>query len=165
MKLKGLGFILWHARHMAYHILVGLVWAWYLRERWGEFNASWIVAAVVGSVLPDADHLLYFFGYGKNDGYNRQIAAFVKARQWRSLTVFLELGHKHNTNLSFHNVYITAMFIAGSFVASGIDWQFAVVLLGAICSHFLFDMFDDIVQLGALNTNWKRWGRQKSRNV
>ncbi len=158
-RVKGVGFILWHARHMIYHVLIGLVWAWFLRERWGEFNSVWIWAAVVGSVLPDVDHFFYFFGYGKNDQYNKQIRDFVKSRQWRSLTIFLEQGHKHNTNLSFHNIYITGLFLAGSLLSSLVDWEVGVIVFGAIVSHYLFDMFDDLVQLGSLNSNWKRWGR------
>lgn len=144
---------------MVYHILIGLVWVWVMQKQWNDFHAFWIWIAAVGSVLPDLDHLLYYFGYGKNDAYNKAIADFVKARQWRSLTVFLEYGHKHNTNLSFHNIYITVFFLAGSLLASTLNWQTGVVLFGAICSHFIFDMLDDIVQLGNLNDNWKRWGR------
>lgn len=157
--MKSVGYILWHARHMIYHVLIGLVWAWFLRERWGQFNPVWIWTAIAGSILPDIDHLLYFFGYGKNDQYNKQIAGFMKRRQWRSLTVFIEHGHKHNTNLSFHNMYITGIFFFGSLLASLFDWQLGVVLFGAICSHYLFDMFDDLVQMRTLNPNWKRWGR------
>ena len=59
-RIKGLGFILWQARHMAYHVMLGLLWAWYLREKWGEFNPRWIIAAVVGAVLPEIDHIHYF---------------------------------------------------------------------------------------------------------
>ena len=61
-RIKGLGFILWQTRHMVYHVMLGLLWAWFLRERWGEFNPKWIAMAVVGSLLPDLDHLNYFFG-------------------------------------------------------------------------------------------------------
>lgn len=157
--MKNIGFILWHARHMVYHVLIGLVWAWYLRERWGEFNIFWIWVAVVGAVSPDVDHLLYFFGYGKNEQYNKQITNFLRTHQWRNLTVFIERGHKHNTNLSFHNIYVTGIFLVSSLLSSFFDWEVGVILSGAIVSHYLFDMFDDIVQLGTLNPNWKRWGR------
>lgn len=158
-RIKGIGFILWHARHMVYHVLIGLMWAWFLRERWGEFNALWIWTAAVGSVLPDIDHFLYFFGAGKTDQYTRDIVDFLKRRQWRTVAVFIENGHKHNTNLSFHNIYITGIFLFGSFLSSFVDWEVGVILFGAIVLHYLFDMFDDFVQLGSLNPNWKRWGR------
>jgi len=158
-KAKGAGFILWHARHMVYHVLIGLMWAWFLRERWGEFNPLWIWTAVAGSILPDVDHFFYFFGSGKQDQYTRNIVDFLKRRQWRSVVVFIENGHKNNTNLSFHNIYITGIFLVGSWLSSFVDWEVGVIVFGAVVSHYLFDMFDDFVQLGTLNANWKRWGR------
>src|SRR5437868_1316167 len=99
-RLKGLGFILWHARHELYHVLLGLVWAWFLREQWHQFNGRWIALCIFGALLPDIDHLFYFIGYGKQDPYTRQIIQFLKDREWRGVTIFMENGHKYNTNLS-----------------------------------------------------------------
>lgn len=158
-KVKGMGYILWQSRHMAYHVMLGFLWAWFLRERWGEFNPKWIWTAVIGSLIPDADHLNYFFRYGRNDTYTRQIFSHIKHRQWRMLFYFLATGHKFNTSLSYHNIYMVGFFLTLSVIASRIDWEVGVVLFGAMILHYLFDMFDDIVQLGGINPNWKRWGR------
>lgn len=160
-RVRGLGFILWQARHMAYHVMLGLLWAWVLRELWGEFNLRWIITAVVGSVLPDVDHLNYFLGYGRRDTYTQQVFSYLTHHQWRSLVAFVATGHKNNTSLSYHNIYTVAFFIVLAVMASGIDWQVGVVLFGAMVSHYLFDMADDVVQLGGINANWKRWGRPK----
>lgn len=160
-RVRGLGFVLWQTRHMVYHVMLGLLWAWFLRERWGEFNPKWIWTAVVGSVLPDVDHLNYFFGYGKRDSYTQQIMSYLRNREWRNLFYFISTGHKYNTSLSYHNIYVMVLLAAFAVSASFIDWQVGVVLFGAMVSHYLFDMADDIVQLGGINPNWKRWGRPK----
>ncbi len=160
-RVKGLGFILWQARHMAYHVMLGLLWAWFLRELWGEFNPKWVITAVVGSVLPDIEHLNYFLGYGRSDSYTQQIITYLKNHEWRNLFYFIATGHKNNTSLAYHNIYMVAFLILFSVVASFFDWQVGVVLFGAMVSHYLFDMVDDIVQLGGVNPNWKRWGRPK----
>lgn len=157
-RIKGAGYILWQSRHMVYHVMIGLLWAWFLRERWGEFNPTWIWTAIIGSLLPDVDHLNYFFRYGRNDTYTRQILSHITNRQWRMLFYLLATGHKFNTSLSYHNIYMVAAFMALVVVASRIDWQVGVVLFGAMIGHYLFDLFDDIVQLGGINPNWKRWG-------
>lgn len=157
-KVKGAGYILWQSRHMAYHVMLGLLWAWFLRERWGEFNPKWIWTAVVGSLLPDVDHLNYFFRHGRNDAYTQQVISYIKHRQWRTLFYFLAIGHKFNTSLSYHNVYTVGFFMVLAAGASLIDWQVGVVLFGAMILHYLFDMVDDVVVLGAINPNWKRWG-------
>lgn len=158
-RIKGIGFILWHARHEMYHALLGVAWAWFLREQWHEFNWKWLLLAIFGSLLPDAEHFYYFFTYGKKDVYSRQVKAFLKQRQWRFLATFIESGHKYNTNLAFHNIYV----VAGLLCATGIGLFFGsrlwVVLFGAMIIHYMFDIFDDIITLGYVNPNWKRWGR------
>lgn len=163
-RIKGLGYVLWQARHMGYHVLIGLVWAWFLRELWGAFNPKWIWTAVIGSILPDIDHLNYFVGYGKHDSYTKQVLAFLRERKWRSLAYFIATGHKYNTNLSYHNIYVVLILLGFSLLSSRVDWEVGVVLFGAMILHYLFDIFDDFVQLGALNVNWKRWGRKRSSN-
>jgi len=146
---------------MAYHVMLGLLWAWFLRELWNELNPLWIWTAVIGSVLPDIDHFNYFFGYGKRDAYTQQIVSFLRQRQWRSLVQYIAKGHKTNTSLQYHNIYVAGIFLAGSIISAFIDWRFGVVLFGAIVSHYVFDIFDDIVLLGSINENWGRWGRPK----
>jgi hypothetical protein len=162
-RVRGLGFIAWHSRHEFYHVLLGLVWAWFLRELWNEFNPRWVALSVFGALLPDADHLLYFFTYGKRENYTSQIKTFLRARQWRNLTVFIENGHKHNTNLSLHNYYFMVFLFVMAMISFIFSWKASVILFGSMLTHYLFDIFDDIVQLGAVNKNWRRWGRMKSR--
>ena len=162
VKIKGLGFILWHARHMFYHVLLGLVWAWFLRERWNQFNTRWIWLSVFGSLLPDADHMLYFWSYGRKDPYTKQVKNFFAKRQWRNLTIFMETGHKHNTNLSYHNYYVVASLLVMSLLSSRLSWEIGVILFGAMVIHYLFDVVDDVIILGHINPNWKRWGKSKA---
>lgn len=161
-RIKGLGYILWQSRHMAYHVMLGLLWAWFLRERWGEFNPKWIWTAVIGSVLPDVEHIRYFLGYGRHDSYTKQVMFYIKNQMWRELFHFVATGHKYNTSLSYHNIYVVALLTMVSIAASSIDWQVGVVAFGAMVSHYLFDIADDFVQLGHMNANWKRLGRPRS---
>ncbi|MDO8452057.1 MAG: hypothetical protein Q7S76_04285 [bacterium] len=160
-RIKGIGFIVWHARHEFYHILWGLVWAWYLRERWNEFNPRWIWLSIFGSLVPDIDHVMYFLTYGKFHTYTTEIKTFLKNRQWRALVKFMENGHKYNTNLSYHNYYFVAMLLGLSLVSSLVDWEGGVIVFGAMIIHYVFDLVDDMLTLGYINSNWKRWGRNK----
>lgn len=157
-RIKGLAFIIWHARHEFYHILIGLLWSWFLREQWNEFNPRWIWISVLASLLPDADHLYYFFTYGKFGQYALSVRTLLKKRQWRALTIFLENGHKYQTNLSLHNYYFMAFLFVLSLISSVVDWEAGVILFGAMVLHYLFDILDDILILGSVNPNWKRWG-------
>lgn len=157
-RLKGLGFIMWHARHEFYHVLLGLMWAWFLRELWQQFNVRWIIVAVAGSLLPDLDHFLYFFFYGKKDIYSEQVKSFLKGREWRILATYLSTGHKYQTDLATHNFYFVTFLFVLSLTSFFYDWKTGVVLFGAMLTHYLFDVFDDIATLGYVNANWKRLG-------
>lgn len=157
-RVKGVGFILWHARHELYHVLLGLLWAWFLRERWNEFNPRWIWLAVIGSLLPDADHFWYFVTYGKKDVYTKTIKTFILKHEWRRLVLFMQNGHKYNTNLSTHNYYVMAIFLTISIFASVHEWHVGVILTGAMIIHYVFDVADDFFTFGRINPNWKRWG-------
>ena len=156
-RLKGLGFILWHARHGFYHVLLGLVWAWFLREVWQQFNVRWITVSIIGSLLPDLDHFFYFFVYGRKDMYSKQVKSFLRSREWRILTKFLETGHKYQTDLATHNFYFMIFLLLLSLLSFFYDWKVGIVLFGAMLTHYLFDVFDDIVTLGYINVNWKRF--------
>jgi len=160
-RIQGLGFILWHARHEFYHILLGLLWAWFLREWWHEFNLRWIWLSLFASLLPDADHFLYFFAYGKKESYAQEAKKLFKTKQWRDLVAFLENGHKYNTSLATHNVYFMFLLFGLAGASSFIEWRVGVILFGAMVVHYVFDILDDMLQLGYLNPNWKRWGRAK----
>lgn len=160
-RVKGLGFIFWHARHELYHALFGVAWAWFLRELWGEFSFKWLVLSVWASLLPDIEHLVYWIDWGKQDPYVRKIKSFLKNRQWRLLTVHIEKGHKDLTELSYHNFYVVIGLFVLTCVFFIFDLNALVVVGGAMVIHYVFDIVDDFVTLGYLNTNWKRWGNGK----
>lgn len=160
-KVRGAAFILWHARHEFYHVLLGLIWAWYLREQWNTYNGRWILLSVAGSLLPDIEHFLYFFTYGRKDTYTREIFSLLRDKSWRKLAAFIESGHKSNTNLVYHNYYFMGILLALALASSFLTWRAGVILFGAMIIHYLFDIIDDIITLGYINSNWRRWGRTK----
>lgn len=160
-KLRGVGFILWQTRHEFYHVLVGLVWAWFLREQWREFNGSWVVISVAGSLAPDLDHFVYFLTYGKRDWYTKQVRAFLRAHQWRTLWKFVASGHKYNTSLATHNYFFMLLLAIMAGASFFYNWKVGVILFGAMMAHYLFDVLDDVVTLGYINPNWRRMWKPK----
>ncbi|MBI5621197.1 hypothetical protein HY949_05425 [Candidatus Gottesmanbacteria bacterium] len=157
-RIKGLGYILWHTRHHAYHLLIGLAWAWLLREVWGEFQPKWIILSLIASELPDIDHVLYFFTYGKQDPYSKLVKTLFVNRQWRMLWYTIDTGHKYNTNLATHNYFTILVLTTLSLIAFIFERQSSVVFLGSMVLHYCFDILDDLLILGSVNANWKRWG-------
>ncbi len=160
-RLKGLGFIIWHTRHHFYHILIGVIWAWFLRELWHEFNPVWVVLAIVFSEFPDIDHFVYFITYGKKDQYSMLVKQLFANREWRLLWTTLENGHKSNTNLATHNYFTVMIMLVLAAISYFFQWQSGVVIFGAMVLHYFFAIMDALFILGTVNPNWKRVGRVK----
>lgn len=161
IRMRGVGFILWHSRHEMYHVLLGLVWAWFLRETWGEFRWYWVILSVFAALLPDMEHVIYWLGQGKMDKYSRNVKMLLRTRQWRNAWLYVEKNHKHQTNLSYHNIYMVVLLFIVGIISFYFDWKARTIFFGATLSHYVFDIFDDYVTLGYLNANWKRWGKPK----
>lgn len=161
-RIKGLGFILWHTRHHFYHILIGVSWAWFLREMWHVFQPRWVLLSIVASELPDIDHLVYFYVYGRKDQYSRVVKQLFASRQWRLLSLTLDQGHKYNTSLATHNYFTIIVLLFLSVVSYFYEWQSAVVFFGAMVLHYVFDIIDDFLILGYVNPNWRRIKKIKS---
>jgi hypothetical protein len=106
------------------------------------------IIAGIGGLLPDIDHLIYFFTYGRRDAYSKNVFALAKKREWKSLVECIEVGHKKNTNLSFHNVYVTMFLVCCTVALFWVDYRLSVVLFGAMVSHFIFDIVEDFILLG-----------------
>jgi len=157
-RIKGIGFLLWHGKHMLIHIFLGVLWVWILREFWGMLDVRWIYLAAFGSWLPDIDHLLYFATYGRDDPYTQSILSFIRTRKWRVLVKYIETGHKYNTNLQFHNVYTLGLIMAFCILSFFYDYRLGVVLFGSMVTHYFYDMTEDVLVLGYLNNNWERMG-------
>lgn len=163
--VKKVGWVAWHLKHEMTHILIGVSLAWFLRELWGQFSAKQLYLAIAGSLLPDLDHFVFFFFYGRKDPYSLQVKRFLRQGQFANLALFMAEGHKENTNLWSHNIYNIALLILGIILCYQFDWKIGIVLLGSMVLHFVFDIVDDFVVLGTINPNWKRWGRPKSQKI
>jgi membrane-bound metal-dependent hydrolase YbcI (DUF457 family) len=63
--------------------------------------------------------------------------------------------------LATHNFYFVVFLFLLSIGSFFYDWKVGIVLFGAMLTHYLFDVFDDIVTLGYVNVNWKRFWKPR----
>ncbi len=158
-KIRGLGYLFWHARHMIYHLLLGTLWMWVVQDQTGIYSPALLFMSLLGSVFPDFEHLLFFATYGKKDAYTAWVKTYMKHGDWRVLVRFIEKGHKYNTKLRFHNIYVVTLFLILSIGFFQMQVSSGFIFTGAMVIHYLFDMLDDFATLGKLNKNWYRWGK------
>ncbi len=158
-KIRGVGYLFWHARHMFYHFLLGAFWMWVVQELTGIYSVPLLLISLLGSVFPDVEHLLFFATYGKKDAYTTWVKSYVKHGDWRVLIRFLEKGHKYNTKLRFHNVYSIGILTGLSVLFFRAHIYSGCMFTGAMVIHYVFDILDDLASLGRVNKNWYRWGK------
>jgi hypothetical protein len=155
-RLKGAFFITRQANHHMVHLLLGVLWFYFVRRSVPELGPYHLFLAILGSELPDIEHLFYFYMHGKKDSYSLQVRFFIRHRMWRELSLFLKNNHKHLTKLKFHClqwILIHTVLTGAGFLY---DHFSAVILLGAMVTHYCFDVVDDIIFLGRINPNWKK---------
>ncbi len=161
-RLKGAVKMVWHSKHMIVHVLLGLRWATFLLGR-GDITFHWIAIATFGSLLPDIEHIVYFFTYGRRDEYTQQLFCLLKSGQWTNAFRYCEKGHKTNTKLRYHNFYTVGLLILLCTISLVMDLLSLGLLIGSMVSHYLFDAAEDVTLMGRLNPNWKRWGKARVR--
>jgi hypothetical protein len=157
-RIRGIGYLFWHARHMVYHFLLGSVWLWIVKDQTGVYSSSLLILVLFASIFPDFEHLLFFFTYGKTDEYTTWVKTYIKNGDWRVLVRFLEKGHKYNTKLRYHNIYTIMGLTSITILLFVVHAYTGFLFTGAMVIHYLFDILDDLASLGRLNKNWFRWG-------
>ena len=156
-KIRGVGYIFWHARHMFYHLLLGALWMWVIQDQMGIYTRTLLSLSLFGSIFPDVEHLLFFLTFGKKDEYTTWVKSYVKHGDWRVLIRFIEKGHKYNTKLRFHNIYFVLLLVILTVGFFKLHVFSGFIFTGSMVIHYLFDIIDDLASLGKVNKNWYRW--------
>lgn len=135
--------------HGLIHISVGVF-------VWVVYGANWnfLIPFLVGAYLPDADHLLYIYGYGRNRPYAVKLKKALKEGGVSGVLSFIKKNHKDNTEIWSHNLLVVMMSLVFSFVFlfwGSIFWSgFFMCVFG----HFIFDICEDWLFFDKLNPNW-----------
>jgi len=138
--------------HHWIHFVFGSV-VWIVSWKWGNHAMSFIVV-LIGTYLPDADHLFFIFGYGRKTEYSERIRKCLKDGGVCGFIDYSKKNHKNCTWVISHN-------LLSLFISSGLTWAFIVsghFLLGVLFAswslHYIYDIVEDLLSLGRLNPNW-----------
>ena len=162
-RIRGAFYITRQSFHTLTHILLGIVWFYFLKQFMSELTSFHLFLSLLGSLLPDCEHLIYFYIRGRKDTYSKNVRVLIHDRKWRELTLFLRTNHKSLTTLRLHSIQWIVVLVLLALVSFAYDYKSPFVFLGAMVSHYVFDIVDDFIFLGRLNPNWykgftiKRW--------
>jgi len=112
---------------------------------------------VLGSLLPDIDHFLYFYFYGKNTEYSKIVRQYIKDKKVRDLVNYWKFNHKKSNGprLFSHNI-VTVLLVLYMFAYFVLvkDTPTSSVIALSFFMHYVFDMGEDVLFMKKLNSNW-----------
>jgi hypothetical protein len=142
--------------HMVIHVFLGLLCAFIVVHTFPSANVLRTISiGVLGSLIPDVDHLLHMFFYGRKSEYAKIIRTFVKNREFRKALSFVKDNHKNNTGIYSHNILslMISIFLAW-YLGESRDRAGFYVFFMSWSTHYLFDMLEDVLFLKRINPNW-----------
>ena len=151
--------------HIFIHLLFGLLCAVTISKYFADKNISiLIIFSLFGSMVPDIDHVVYYFTYGKDSEYSRIIKMFVKERDFKDIKQFLRDNHKYLTGLYSHTLISPAVSIFLTYLFFQKQSIYFATLFFSISVHFIYDILEDLLFFGKLNPNWFLRFNKKNKN-
>ncbi|KKT35772.1 MAG: hypothetical protein UX12_C0002G0009 [Candidatus Collierbacteria bacterium GW2011_GWC1_45_47] len=146
--------------HGQMHFLFGLL-AWVFGMIiFGGDQASLLIVALLGAYIPDADHLLFIFWYGRQTRYAIEVRECLLGDGLLTCIDYIKKNHKGNTKILSHNMLFVAlaMFLSSWFVYTSQRLWGVFFLSWSL--HYIFDILEDLLFFGKLNGNWRlRFGK------
>lgn len=116
-----------------------------------EISWTLLLVAIIAGYLPDVDHLLFMFFYGRHTRYAQNVLAFVKKGNLGQALEYCRVNHKSNNFIISHNLLTPTLTIVLSIVAAN---PYLKIFFLSFSFHFIFDILEDFLALGRLNPNW-----------
>lgn len=128
------------------------------------FYLPFWVGGILGTILPDLDHLIYVYYLRPQDLTSQRAASLIDQRQiWNSLDL-LASTRNERTGLIFHTVLFQIIFAVLAFwVISSSGSMFGRGLVLAFVLHLVIDQFVDLMKVGNLYNWFKQVGWQLTR--
>jgi len=114
------------------------------------------VGGILGTILPDIDHLIYVYFLRPGDPTSQKVAFLIEKREAIKSIVLLAETRAERKHLVFHTLQFNILFLlfvflittsSGSFLGRGLVLAFSL--------HLLIDQVVDFMETGNLS-NWLR---------
>lgn len=142
--------------HEPIHMLIGILCALIVAHFYEVSSLSkLIMIGILGNLIPDVDHLIYLFIYGRKSEYAKIVKKYLKGKEFRNFYKFMRDNHKANTGIYSHNIFalLLSIFLAW-YLGESRDRAGFYTFFVSWSSHYVFDMFEDLLFFKKLNPNW-----------
>lgn len=144
-----------HRYHHVFHLIIGIVTGLAYSHSLQLNNwRLYCVAGAFASLLPDLEHLAYFFWFGKNSSYSKTIKTHLKKAEFLSAIKHCANNHKTITELPLHNALIPILFFFASTMFHRKLYYFMTIVNINLALHYFYDLAEDLILLKKINSNW-----------
>jgi hypothetical protein len=137
--------------HEYFHLFYGLT-AFFIFNYFFHLNLMiGIIVSVIASYLPDIDHIISSFTYGRHTLYGKNVKRLFLSFKFSEAIEYIRKNHKDNKFIISHNLLTPLIFFVISMllVKNYLSLFFFVAVF-----HYLFDITEDYFVFGKLNSNW-----------
>lgn len=137
----------------AFFLLITIVRDWF-----SPIYIPFWVGAIVGTLLPDTDHLIYVYFLRPHEPISQKTSQLFSQQDYKGAFNLLTETRGERSKLIFHTGYFQIIFLiftlfvitsSGSFLGRGIVLAFSL--------HLLVDQYIDLTQTGRLATWFKEF--------
>lgn len=141
-----------YAYWFGFFVFVGLVKHYLALDAWG----FWL-GGLIGTVLPDIDHIIYFYFVSPSDLSAKRFDFMAHKHQLKRMAELLYDTRSERSNLIFHTIFFQVIFLiltfwmlssSGSLIGKGLVLAFAL--------HLSIDQLIDLTGMGNLS-NWMKY--------
>lgn len=142
--------------HFAYWfgfaVLVALIKGYINLPAW-----SYWLGGIVGTVLPDIDHILYFYFINPNELTSQRFDFYAHRSQYKRMLELLYETRTERKGLIFHTILFQLIFLILTFwMLSSSGSYFGRGLVLAFALHLSIDQLVDLNEIGNLK-NWNKY--------
>ncbi len=113
-----------------------------------------LFSASLGAILPDLDHFVFFYLYGRQTDYARLARKYISNGQLKKFIKFAKTNHKKNFSVYSHNIFTIIALLLISLSLKSTEHFYITVFLLSCAFHYTLDIVEDIFYFGKINPNW-----------
>ncbi len=132
---------------ISFFIIISVLRKWFMLSYWPFWAGG-----IVGTILPDVDHLIYVYFLRPHELTSQRVSQMLSRRDIKGIFSLLADTRSERTKLIFHSAFFQGIFLILTFLvvtSSGSIFGRGLVL--AFFLHLAIDQLVDFVEVGNLD--------------
>jgi hypothetical protein len=137
---------------LSFFVFIALLKGYFALEDW----AFWL-GGMFGTLLPDLDHVIYFYFVSPNDLTSQRFDFLAHKRAFNRMAVLLYATRSERKGLIFHTIFFQIIFLILTFwMLSSSNSLFGRGMVLAFAIHLAIDQLMDLIETGSIG-NWMKY--------